>query len=176
MTLIAATWADWRLLWVGSQKIPFNNFSFRPRCHFFWEGWGVPIALRPSMCSYFCQAQPKPKPNPQLGAEIALFSQLWGTTLRHHTPYDTIHPTTPYTLRHHTPGIVVLPVFVHAVFFITCSVLVQYFFSTCSQLVHTLFLTCSWLVHDLFTNCSLLVHHLFITCSWLIHDLFKTSL
>ena len=31
----------------------------------------------------------------QLGAVIALFSQLWGTTLRHHTPY-TIHHT-PYT-------------------------------------------------------------------------------
>ena len=28
----------------------------------------------------FCQAQPKPQPaNPQLGAEIAFFSQLWGT-------------------------------------------------------------------------------------------------
>ena len=26
--------------------------------------------------------------NPQLGAEIALLSQLWGTTI-HHTPYDT---------------------------------------------------------------------------------------
>ena len=33
-----------------------------------------------------CQAQPKP----QLGAEIALLSQLWGTPLRHPTPY-TIH-------------------------------------------------------------------------------------
>ena len=31
----------------------------------------------------YCQAQPKPQPaNPQLGAEIALFSQLWGTTIR----------------------------------------------------------------------------------------------
>ena len=39
-----------------------------------------------------CQAQPMPQPaNPPLGAEIALFSQLWGTytnTLhQHHTPY-----------------------------------------------------------------------------------------
>ena len=42
---------------------------------------------------FFCQAQPA---NPQLGAEIALFSQLWGTTMIH----------TPYT----QPGIVVLPV------------------------------------------------------------------
>ena len=29
---------------------------------------------------HFCQAQPKPKPNPQLGAEIALISQLSWTT------------------------------------------------------------------------------------------------
>ena len=32
------------------------------------------------------QAHPKPA-NPQLAAEIALFSQLWGTTI-----HDTIHP------------------------------------------------------------------------------------
>ena len=37
----------------------------------------------------YCQAHPQPQPaNPQLGAEIALLSQLWGTTL---------HPTTPCT-------------------------------------------------------------------------------
>ena len=54
-----------------------------------------PHMLAPA--SYFCQAQPKPQlANPQLGAEIALFSQLWGTTI-HHTPYTQ-------------PGIVVLPV------------------------------------------------------------------
>ena len=47
------------------------------------------------LITLYCQAQPKPQPaNPQLGAEIALFSKLWGT----------------YTLyQHHTPGIVVLP-------------------------------------------------------------------
>ena len=50
----------------------------------------------------YCQAQPKPKLSPiQLSwAEIALFSQLWGTAI-HHTPY-----TTPYTI-HLAPGIVV---------------------------------------------------------------------
>ena len=36
---------------------------------------------------YFCQAEPKPQPaNPQLGAELALFSQLWGTYTIHPTP------------------------------------------------------------------------------------------
>ena len=45
------------------------------------------MALLPSSAHAQAQAQ--------LGAEIALFSQLWGTTL-HHTPYTQ-------------PGIVVLP-------------------------------------------------------------------
>ena len=39
-----------------------------------------------NICEY-CQAQPKPQPaNPQLGAELALFSQLWGTYT------NTLHP------------------------------------------------------------------------------------
>ena len=41
---------------------------------------------------YYCQAQPKSQPaNPQLGAEIALFSQLWGTTLHPMGPEQRIH-------------------------------------------------------------------------------------
>ena len=35
----------------------------------------------------YCQAQPKPASQSQLGAEIALLSQLWGTTIHHTTPY-----------------------------------------------------------------------------------------
>ena len=83
------------------------------------------------LAPHYCQAQPKPASQSPAGGRDSLIITSVGN-----------HPTTPYTLRHPTPGIVVLPVFVHAVFFITCSVLVQYFFSTCSQLVHTLFLTC----------------------------------
>ena len=43
---------------------------------------GDTIAFRFTYSVSYCQAQPKPQPaNPQLGAEIALFSQLWETTL-----------------------------------------------------------------------------------------------
>ena len=79
-----------------------------------------------SDASCYCQAQPKPQPaNPQLGAEIALFSQLWGTTI-HHTPYTQ-------------PGIVVLPV----------SSLIIPTVGTHSWLVDNLITTCLWLAYDL---------------------------
>ena len=69
----------------------------------------------------------------QLGAEIALFSQLWGTTI-HPTPY-TIHPT---------PGIVDLPV----------SSLSITTVGTCSWLINNFFTTCLWLAYNLFTTSS----------------------
>ena len=80
---------------------------------------------------HFCQAQPKPQPaNPQLGAEIALFSQLWGTTIHQH--------------QHPTPGIVVLPVW---------GLLIKTA-GTCSWLVNNLFTTCLWPAYNLFTSFS----------------------
>ena len=56
-------------------------------------------------CPLFCQAQPKLSLIHLSWAEIALFSQLWGTYPLRHTPY-TIHHTsynmrhTPYAIRH----------------------------------------------------------------------------
>ena len=35
---------------------------------------------------------------PQLGAEIALLSQLWGTTIRHPTPYKICQDLSKYTV------------------------------------------------------------------------------
>ena len=71
---------------------------------------------------HFCQAQPKPKPNPQLGAEIALISQL---------SWTTNHPPT-----HHPPRIVVLSFSSYPHLFITCSWLVYNLFTSRSLLVH----------------------------------------
>ena len=79
----------------------------------------------------------------QLGAEIALFSQLWGTS---------IHPTA-YTrnrsfaclelLLSQLWGLVHVHYSLATYLFITCALLVHYLFITYSQLVHTLFVTCS---------------------------------
>ena len=68
--------------------ITFLIIYMTSRDALFAEGLGKPsLEKNPFFPSIFCQAQPKPQPaNPQLGSEIALFSQLWGTT---------IHPTGP---------------------------------------------------------------------------------
>ena len=117
----------------------------------------------------YCQAQPKPQPaNPQLGAEVALLSQLWGTTLRHTQP-----------------GIVVLPVSSLIITTVgNCSLqvknlLVHYLFTTCSHFVCDLFMSCSWVVNDLFMTClcllhKLCMHNLFTLCLWLVHKLLMT--
>ena len=54
--------------------------AFKPLSAYLKQDSGQCEPLNTSFLS--CQAQPKPQPaSPQLGAEIALFSQLWGTTL-----------------------------------------------------------------------------------------------
>ena len=126
-----------------------------------------------------CQAQPQPQL--QLSwAEIALLSQLWGTT----------HPPA-----HPTPGIVVFKLqqkqivsrefkicssqLVHELFklvenfFMTCSQRFQNILTTCS-FENYFFMTCSQSVYDLFTTCTKLPYDLFTICSWIFHVLFTT--
>ena len=113
---------------------------------------------------HFCQAQPKPKPNPQLGAEIALISQLSWTT--HHPPRIVVFRS----FRASASSQLVCSLFMTS---LDLSWLLLDLFMTCLQLVHNLFMICSWLVyqlvHDLFMTCLQLVHNLFMTYSWLVH-------
>ena len=124
-----------------------------------------------------CQAQPQPQLQPSW-AEIALFSQLWGTT----------HPPDPPPT-HPTPGIVVLKLhptetnktcsFEHC-FFIICSQFVM----TCSQLPPSptrnwsnLFdlTTTSQPLLNYITSTSQLLHNYFTTTTQILHNYFTIT-